>query len=104
MNMDANTYYLNQHLAEVERQERHHEWASQKAQEYVEEANGYYSPWLPDNIAEALAEVEPPECARLAAAYADDKELAKVVREIVVGYWYNMAFDNVFDSSPEDWE
>lgn len=89
----ANTYFLNCHLDDMDRLQRQAEEAERTAQEWVEDEASDFYPWNPDAIREAMCEVEDKHLERMVKAKGCDKELAKAVREIVVGYWLQQAQD-----------
>lgn len=91
--MDANTYYANQHLQEQDDLDAAQAYAEELAQAEIEDVNGKYYPWHIKNIYEALNEIREEEIVRIAKHYADDKELSKVIREVVVGYWFDQAVE-----------
>ena len=102
--MDANTYYLNQYLGEIEARDRWQTKAQEYAQEQVEDERGAYYPWTEANVYEALGEISSADIKRIVAAKNDDKELAQLMREILVGYWFNYCEEKFLDSDPIDWE
>jgi hypothetical protein len=89
----ANTYFANQYLGQIEDAQRIAEEAAETAQAWVEDEASDFYPWNPDAIREAMCEVEDKHLERMIKAKGCDKELAKAVREIVVGYWLQQAQD-----------
>lgn len=92
---DANVHYLNHYLADLDRLERNEQYLDKIAQLEIENKNSKYWPWSWRGIQEAFCEIDIKELDRMARCYGDDAELAKVVREIVVGYWFNYAKDRL---------
>ena len=89
----ANTYFANQYLGQVEDAQRIAEESAETAQAWVDDEASNFYPWNPDAIREAMCEVEDKHLERMVKAKGCDKELAKAVREIVVGYWLQQAQD-----------
>lgn len=98
MSLDANTYYLNQHLDAVDNRVRNAEEADRIAKEAVEDVNGPYWPWRPEAIREAVSEVSDEQLARVVASRFSDAGLACVIRDIVSGYWYSVALSDTEES------
>lgn len=93
--MDANTYYANRYLDEQEAAVRRYENSREAlAQTLIEDPNSKFYPWHPPRIWEALNEASVDVCYQMAKAHGNDKELANIVREAVVGYWYETALEN----------
>ena len=91
--MDANTYYAEQHLQRQDNNHAAQSYAERLAQAEIEDVNGKFYPWRANNIDQAFSEIRAEELARIAKHYADDKELSKVIREVVVGYWFEKAME-----------
>ena len=89
--MDANIYFLNQHLGTVEDGQRRADANAETAQEWINDESSEFYPWHPDQIRHAICEIKDEHLERLIKARADDKELAKALREIVVGFWLHQA-------------
>jgi hypothetical protein len=93
--MDANTYYLNQYLDEQEAAVRRYENSREAvAQALIENPQSKFYPWTEDNVFEALGEAPASVFSGMAKAHGNDKELANIVREAVVGYWYETALES----------
>ena len=95
--MDANTYYLNQHMDDVDNRQRNYEHAAWIAQQDMEDPKSDFYPWTPDRIYEAMTEAPDAALARMAAAHGNDKELATIVREIVLAYWLETATEHFYN-------
>jgi hypothetical protein len=91
--MDANTYYLNQHMGELDDRAQRRENAEWIATQEMADPTSDFYPWTPDRITEAFNEAPSAALERVAANHGDDRELAKVVREIVLAYWLETATD-----------
>jgi hypothetical protein len=97
--MDANTYYLNEHLAKKEKQETfQNEWIDDKVKDLL---SGECDPFLPDNVREALSEMDTPEmilfCSYLSSAnklpsnMPAQAHLADFMVNKVKAYWADVA-------------
>jgi len=89
--MDANTYFANQYLGEVEDAQRRAEQDAELAKEMIEDEESEFYPWHPDQIREAICEISDLHLRTLANARISDKAMAMQLREIVVGYWLRQA-------------
>jgi len=67
--MNANESYLNTHLANEERAEIRAERVKELAKSYMQDGEDYY-PFQPDNLGEALAEMNHANLKFIAAAFA----------------------------------
>jgi hypothetical protein len=66
--MDANEFYLNQHLKEVEASDRAQDWKEKRVEELLSKEGDYY-PFNRENFQEAIAELDLGK-AILASSYA----------------------------------
>jgi hypothetical protein len=97
--MDANTYYLNKHLAKEDEAEHAQDWKDDYVEELLAEGGEYY-PFKPESLQEAIAELKLHE-AILLSSYAhvahklpsqSSKEyLAEYLGKIVYDYWKDAA-------------
>ena len=94
--MDANTYYLNQRMDDIDESAQWHDRATSIAHMELEDPNSSFYPWSVSNIEEALNEAPGSALARIAACHGNDRELATVVREIVLAYWLETATEHFF--------
>jgi hypothetical protein len=95
--MDANTYYLNQYMGEIDEQSRRRDDAESIAHQEMNDRNSDFYPWTPDRISEAFNEAPSAALERLAANHGNDRELATVVREIVLAYWLETATNHFYN-------
>jgi len=96
--MDANTYYLNQHMDAISDADQRIERATWIAQQEMEDTQSDFYPWTPDRIYEAMTEAPDAALARMAAAHGNDRELATIVREIVLAYWLESATQHFLEN------
>jgi hypothetical protein len=94
--MDANTYYLNQYMGEVDERAQRYENAQWIAQQEMEDPKSEFYPWNTANISEALTEAPNSAFERLAVNHGNDHELATIVREIVLAYWLESATEHFY--------
>jgi hypothetical protein len=94
--MDANTYYLNKHLSDIDESAQCHDRAQSIARMEMDDPQSKFYPWSPANISEAFNEAPLSALNRVTAAHGNDRELATVVREIVLGYWFETATDHFY--------
>jgi len=99
--MDANTYYLNQHMDAVTEADSWQDRAEWIAQQEMQDPESDFYPWTPSRINEAFIEAPLSALARITDCHGDDRALATVVREIVLGYWLETATDH-FANQPKD--
>jgi hypothetical protein len=76
--MDANTYFLNQHLSHLESQDP----TNPKSEFYA---------YDPENFAEALADISEAEINRLIWNINNPDGLRKAIKDVVEGYWADKA-------------
>lgn len=91
--IDANTYFLNQHMDRRDAAYRRAEKIDEMAQQLLEDKAGDYYPWSRLAVAEAFMEIGTKELERIVACRHDDKQLATAIREVVIGYWLDLAKD-----------
>jgi hypothetical protein len=91
--MDANVYYLEQHLQDQDDWAAAQNHAEEMAQQEIEDPTSKFYPWTVKNVDEALTEIKSRELQRIINTYHDDKALARVIREVVVGYWFDNALE-----------
>ena len=87
--MDANTYYLNQHMDDLDRLAEQEEQIDEAAAEFVNDPQSEYWPWTVERVQEAMSESRHTQ--KLIDARGDDAKLAAMTRKIVVDYWMNEA-------------
>lgn len=90
---DANTYYLNQHMGDIDSRAKRRDDAEWIAKQEMDDPKSDFYPWTPDRITEAFNEASAKDLERMAAAHGNDRELSTVVREIVLAYWLETATD-----------
>jgi hypothetical protein len=95
--MDANTYYLNQHMGQIDDRAQRRDNAEWIAKQEMDDPKSNFYPWTSDRISEAFNEAPSSALERLAANHGNDRELATVVREIVLGYWLETATDHFYN-------
>ena len=91
--MDANVYFLEQHLQSQEDIISAQNHAEEMAQQEIEDPTSKFYPWSAKNVYEALNEIRDREVQRIVNTYHDDKALARVIREVVIGYWFDNALE-----------
>lgn len=89
--IDANTYYLNEHMSETTRMLEKENRARYLASRDMHHIKSDFYPWTADRMMEALNEASVPDLEDMASAHADDKKLANSIREIVLAYWLQKA-------------
>jgi hypothetical protein len=99
--MDANTYYLNQHMDAVNEYDSWQDRAEWIAKQEMDDPMSNFYPWTSDRISEAMNEAPQSALERMVASHGNDRALATVVREIVLGYWLETATEH-FLSQPRD--
>lgn len=93
----ANTYYLNQYMGELDDRAQRRENAEWIASQEMADPSSEFYPWTPDRISEAFNEAPSAALERVAANHGNDRELATVVREIVLAYWLESATDHFYN-------
>jgi hypothetical protein len=99
--MDANTYFANQHQDNQSEAAQWHDRANWIAQQEMADPNSDFYPWTSDRVSEALNEAPSSAIERMVKNHGNDRELATVVREIVLGYWLETATEH-FENQPRD--
>jgi hypothetical protein len=92
----ANTYYLNQHMGEIDEAAQRRENAEWIAKQEMDDPTSDFYPWTSDRITEAFNEAPNAALVRLASKHGNDYELAKAVREIVLAYWFESAVEHFY--------
>jgi hypothetical protein len=93
--MDANTYYLNQHMDTFKEEV----CVKSFAQEQIENPDSDFYPWTPERVHEALSESPDIGLARIVEGHYDDRKLAMAVREIVLRYWLDSATEHFLENN-----
>jgi hypothetical protein len=97
MTTDANTYYLNQHMGDIDADAQRRDNAQWIATQEMADPKSDFYPWTPSRITDAFNEAPSKDLQRMAAAHGNDRELAVIVREIVLGYWLETATEHFYD-------
>jgi hypothetical protein len=81
--MDANTYFLNQHLIESE--------AEAVAEQEIQNPSSIFYAYDPENFAEALRDIQEKEIGNLIFNINNPLALSKALKKVVEDYWFDIA-------------
>lgn len=88
----ANTYYLDKHLAELDRADRREAAIAANANDLLD---GEYDPFEVNNFNEAMAEMTDREMAEVSSLMRDGKhpQASETLASHISGYWRTMAYE-----------
>lgn len=87
----ANTYYLNQHLHQLDIEQRYEERAEEIAAQEIKDTGSQFYAYDPENVGEALESLDEKTINRFIATQDDPVRFLEVYKDVVEGYWFEQA-------------